>query len=253
MALKVDIKKSMESFDLDVSFTVPAGMLTALVGPSGAGKTTIIRMIAGLEKPDEGFIAYNDEIWFDSIRKIFLGTQKRFVGFVFQDYPLFPHLSVYGNVSFAAKKKENAEWFMNLFRIRQLRDSKPHMISGGERQRCAICQNLVREPKILLMDEPFSALDVENRRRLRKEMSVLKEKLNIPIIHVTHDLEEALYLGDEVLTIVKGKKDPKWLEQQIRNGWTEATKLYIQRPGGIQRSPKAYTDSHHLYTDSMQS
>jgi len=214
MALEVNIKKRMGEFDLDVSFRVSAGRLTAIVGPSGAGKTSIIRFIAGLEKPDQGLIAYNGEIWFDSTRKIFVRPQKRFVGLVFQDYPLFPHLTVYGNVSFAANKKGKVEKFMKLFRIWQLKDAMPRIISGGERQRCAICQNLVREPRVLLMDEPFSALDVENRRRLRNEMHTLKKKLSLPIIHVTHDLEEALELGDEVLTIVRGKIDPGWLERQ---------------------------------------
>jgi len=238
MKLEVSIKKRMRDFDLDVSFVASAGRLTALVGPSGAGKTTIIRIIAGLEKPDEGFIAYNDEVWFDSARKIFVKTQKRNVGFVFQDYTLFPHLTVYRNIRFAAKRKEKAKKFMKLFRIWKLRGSMPRMISGGERQRCAICQNLVREPKILLMDEPFSALDVENRRRLRHEMNPLKEKLNLPIIHVTHDLGEALYLGDEVLTIVKGKIDPRWLEWQIKKEWTEATQVNIPNAGGTPCSFK---------------
>jgi molybdate transport system ATP-binding protein len=233
MALEVRVKKGLGSFDLDICFTVPAGKLMALIGPSGAGKTTIIRIIAGLERPDEGFIAYNGEIWLDSTRKILLKPQKRFVGFVFQDYPLFPHLTVHGNVAFAAKRKEEAKKLLNLFGIWHLRDAMPHRISGGERQRCAICQNLIREPKILLLDEPFSALDVENRRRLRREMKTLKDKLGLPIVHVTHDLGEAMYLGDEVLPIVQGRIMPGWLEQQLREAREEDALLRDYTAGKI--------------------
>jgi molybdate transport system ATP-binding protein len=216
MALDVLLKKSLHHFELDLSFTVEPEELMVLIGPSGAGKSTIIRLIAGLERPDEGRIAFNGETWVDTERKIFLPAQKRGIGFVFQDYPLFPHLSVYKNVAFSADGKDDVERLLRLFGILHLKDFMPHKISGGERQRCAICQNLARKPGILLLDEPFSALDVENRRKLRRELKALKIKLSIPMIHVTHDINEAMVLGDHILSIVRGKIVPKWFQHQLQ-------------------------------------
>jgi molybdate transport system ATP-binding protein len=215
MALEVHVKKALSSFVLDVSLTAERGDLKVITGPSGAGKTTVIRIIAGLERPDEGYITYRGEVWVDRGRGIFMPSQKRRLGFVFQDYTLFPHLTVYQNVAFAAQDRKDVEKLLRLFGIWNVRDSKPNRISGGERQRCAICQNLARKPRVLLLDEPFSALDLENRRRLRRELKALKEKLSIPIIHVTHDLNEALYLGDEVLSMVKGQLDHDWLDDRL--------------------------------------
>ena len=125
-------------------------------------------------------------------------------------------MTVYENVAFAAQDRKDVEDLLRLFGIWNVRDSKPDRISGGERQRCAICQNLARKPRVLLLDEPFSALDLENRRRLRRELKALKEKLSIPIIHVTHDLNEALYLGDEVLSMVEGRLDHDWLDDRLK-------------------------------------
>jgi molybdate transport system ATP-binding protein len=215
MELKVDIKKALNDFDLEVSFTCKRGTLNVLIGPSGAGKTTIIRMIAGLQRPDDGRIAYNGETWVDVEKGIFLPPQKRRLGYVFQEYTLFPHLSVYKNVAFAAIDKNDIERLLKLFGIWHLKDSRPHKISGGERQRCAICQNLARRPQALLLDEPFSALDVEIRKKLRQELKALKEKLSIPIIHVTHDLSEALFLGDDILPVVRGRIDRNWLQPHV--------------------------------------
>ncbi|MBW1942048.1 MAG: ATP-binding cassette domain-containing protein [Deltaproteobacteria bacterium] len=221
MALEVSLKKRLTSFELDLSFTVSEGALKVIIGPSGAGKSTIIRLIAGLERPDHGTIAYNGETWVDTEQGIFLPTQKRRVGFVFQDYTLFPHLSVYRNVAFSAQDTGEIERLLKLFGIFHLKDRMPQNISGGERQRCAICQNLARKPKVLLLDEPFSALDTENRRKLRRELKDLKEELSIPIIHVTHDLNEALVLGDDILSIVLGKMAPDWFQHQLKEAWKD--------------------------------
>ena len=221
MALEVSLKKRLHSFELDLSFTVSEGALKVIIGPSGAGKSTIIRLIAGLERPDYGTIAYNGETWVDTEQGIFLPTQKRRVGFVFQDYTLFPHLSVYRNVAFSAQDTGEIERLLKLFGIFHLKDRMPQNISGGERQRCAICQNLARKPKVLLLDEPFSALDTENRRKLRRELKDLKEELSIPIIHVTHDLNEALVLGDDILSIVLGKMAPDWFQHQLKEAWED--------------------------------
>ncbi len=216
MGLRVHVRKTLTEFDLEVSFTAGEGELKVIIGPSGAGKTTIIRMIAGLERPEEGYINYNGEIWVDTKKGIFLPPQKRRVGYVFQEYTLFPHLTVYKNVFFAAADQDAGESLMKLFGIWHLRNQRPHRISGGERQRCAICQNLVRKPQVLLLDEPFSALDMEIRRRLRHELKLLKGQLSIPIVHVTHDLNEAVFLGDDILSIVKGKIAHDWLYLQAK-------------------------------------
>ena len=216
MALEISLKKTLHSFDLDVSFTVNRGAIKVLIGPSGAGKSTIVRLIAGLDRPDHGYIAYNGDTWVDTQKGLFLPTQKRRVGFVFQDYTLFPHLSVYRNVAFSAQDTGEIDRLLKLFGIFHLKDHMPQNISGGERQRCAICQNLARKPKVLLLDEPFSALDAENRRKLRRELKDLKEDLSIPIIHVTHDLNEALVLGNDILSIVLGKMAPDWFQRQLK-------------------------------------
>lgn len=185
--------------------------MLVMIGPSGGGKTTIIRMLAGLEQPDEGNIIYNNDIWFNSSAGIDISPQKRKLGYVFQDYTLFPHLTLFENAAFASKNKREVEELFELFRISHLRDRKPHKVSGGERQRCAICQALARHPKILLLDEPFSALDAITRRGLREELRNMKGKFDFPVIYVTHDINEALYLADEIVPVVLGKIDEGWI------------------------------------------
>ena len=189
--------------------------MLVIIGPSGGGKTTIIRMLAGLEKPDEGEILFNSKPWFDSGKGINIPVQKRHLGYVFQDYTLFPHLSLYDNAAFAARDRKDIDELFEIFRISHLRDRKPHMVSGGERQRCAICQAMARRPKVLLLDEPFSALDVITRRGLREELKNLKGKFSFPMIYVTHDINEALFLADEILPVVDGKADFGWMQRTV--------------------------------------
>ena len=213
MGLEARLKKRLKHFDLDVSLACEAGRLLAIVGPSGAGKTTIIRLIAGLEKPDAGRVTCRGEVWTDTAARIDLPTRKRGIGYVFQEFTLFPNLSVYKNVTFAARDRKRAEDLLKMFDIWSLRDSRPHLISGGERQRCAICQALARDPGVLLMDEPFSALDALSRRKLRDLVKSLKGELHIPVIHVTHDIREALYLADDIMPVARGRVENKWILQ----------------------------------------
>jgi molybdate transport system ATP-binding protein len=213
MELKISVKKRLPLFELDVAFSCLPDKLLVLIGPSGAGKTTIIRMLAGLDKPDEGTITFNGETWVDIKRGIFVPPQKRQLGYVFQDYPLFPHLNVQKNIAFAAQGETCVERLMKRFGIWHLKNRKVAMISGGERQRCAICQNLARGPRVLLLDEPFSALDAVTRKTLRTEIKQLKGELCIPIIHVTHDISEATQLGDELLPVVQGRIVSRWTLQ----------------------------------------
>jgi molybdate transport system ATP-binding protein len=216
MGLDVSISKRLPHFDLDVQLHCPGGSLTAIVGPSGSGKTTLVRMVAGLERPDAGRISLGGHTWVNVDERTFMPPQKRRVGFVFQDYTLFPHLNVRKNVAFAATDERRVDDLLELFGIEHLAESRPNQISGGERQRCAFCQALARDPDLLLLDEPFSALDVATRDTLRRELKALKAELDIPVLFVTHDLGEAEFLGDSILPIVKGRLTPDWLADQIR-------------------------------------
>ncbi len=215
MTISASFKRRLKYYDLDLSFSCATNKMMVMIGPSGGGKTTIIRMLAGLETPDEGQVIFGDEVWFDSARRINVTPQKRRLGYVFQDYNLFPHLNLLDNAAFAAVDKKEVDELFELFKISHLRKRKPHMVSGGERQRCAICQALARHPRLLLLDEPFSALDVVTRRGLREELKNLKGRLSCPIIYVTHDIHEALFLADEILPVVDGKIDRGWMQRTI--------------------------------------
>ena len=211
MSLTVSLKKSLRFYDLDITFECPDRKMLVMIGPSGGGKTSTIRMIAGLDKPDEGIIRFNGRTWFDSSGRVSVPPRKRRLGYVFQDYDLFPHLNLYDNAAFAAVDKKEVDELFELFNISHLAKRRPYMVSGGERQRCAICQAMARRPQMLLLDEPFSALDAMTRRVLREELKNLKGRFSFPIIYVTHDVNEALYLADELLPVVQGKVDPNWL------------------------------------------
>lgn len=230
MGLVVQIRKKLPQFELDVSFACPMEHLVALIGPSGAGKTTIIRIIAGLDTPDEGLITFNGQPWVDTRKGIFLPPQVRRIGYVFQEYTLFPHLNLYRNVSFAAQSPDLVKNLMTGLDIWSLKDQKPHMVSGGERQRCAIAQALARQPRVLLLDEPFSALDFVTRKKLREQVLSLKNTLSIPIIHVTHDLEEALFLADDIIPLISGQIMKRWMLQFLLKDRTRR----MHRPGTRQ-------------------
>jgi len=213
MCLTAVLKKKTKFFTIDVELSCPDGQTLSLIGPSGSGKTTIIRMLAGLVTPDEGRVVYRGRVFFDSSRGVNLPPQKRKLGYVFQDYSLFPHLTLHGNAAFAARDRGEVDALMDFFGLTELRDRKPHQVSGGERQRCAVCQALARDPQLLLLDEPFSALDVVTRRILRNELKKITEKRTFPVVYVTHDVTEALFIGNTVLPIVAGSVDREWMER----------------------------------------
>lgn len=216
MALVVSVGKRLKCFDIRMTFSCACGELTAVVGPSGAGKTTLLRLIAGLDAPDCGTVALGGRTWADTASGRCLPLQDRAVSMVFQDHTLFPHMNVRSNVAFAAPDMESAEHYMDMFGVLHLADCKPGSISGGERQRVALCQALARNPRLLLLDEPFSALDVATRRDVRSRLRELKRELDIPMVHVTHDLEEAACLGDAIVAMDRGCAAPDWLERQSR-------------------------------------
>lgn len=181
--------------------------LISIFGPSGSGKSTLLKMIAGLENADSGYIKIGGETWFDKEGGIDLRPQKRKVGFVFQEFTLFPNMSVLENITFAQSEKnlKKAKELLELTELTELMSSYPVTLSGGQKQRVAIARAIAREPEILLLDEPFSALDATVKRKLHEEILRLKSALNMPILFVSHDKEEVFRLSDKVATVKEGK------------------------------------------------
>jgi molybdate transport system ATP-binding protein len=184
--------------------------LTVLFGPSGSGKTTVLRALAGLDRPDEGMVLFEGESWFDSSRRRHVPPQARGVGLLFQDYALFPHLSVRANLGYglhrlgAAERASRVAGLARRFGVAELLDRRPAQLSGGERQRVALARALAPSPRLLLLDEPLSALDAPTREALRGELRHLLKQAAVPAIVVTHDRTEALALGDRLAVLVDG-------------------------------------------------
>ena len=195
---------------LDLAFEMGARELIALVGPSGSGKTTVLRTIAGLVPTATGAIQCADAPWLDSDARIHASPQSRRVGLVFQDYALFPHLSARETVALAidlgspADKRAAADTWLARVNLDGLGDRRPSQLSGGQQQRVALARALAREPRILLLDEPFSAVDKMTRDRLKRELATLRTTLACPILMVTHDLDEALALADRIGVLHRG-------------------------------------------------
>ena len=196
-----EIRVPLRAFDLQLSLAVERTV--ALVGPSGAGKSTVLRAIAGLVRPSSGRIAVGDEPWFDSSAKLDVPPERRRVGLVFQDYALFPHMTVRQNVEYA--RRHRADDYLDRLGIRHLERARPGELSGGERQRVALARALARDPSVLLLDEPLSALDPHTKAEVRSELHELLAGLGIPSLLVTHDFEDAAALADEVGVLVDGE------------------------------------------------
>jgi molybdate transport system ATP-binding protein len=196
---------------LDLAFETRGNELIALVGPSGSGKTTMLRAIAGLVPSASGEIRCGGELWLDSDAGLRLSPQARRVGFVFQDYALFPHLSARETVAIAmadgtaAEKIARADDWLVKVNLDGLGDRRPSQLSGGQQQRVALARALAREPRVLLLDEPFSAVDKMTRDRLKHELARLRAQLSCPILLVTHDLDEALALADRIGVLHRGR------------------------------------------------
>ncbi len=190
--------------DADLQIPLDRSPVTILFGPSGSGKTTVLRMLAGLERPDSGTIRFRDRDWFESSRGIHLQPQERRAAFLFQDYALFPHLTVAANVAFAAHPGRSRE-FLKAFGLADLATRKPHAISGGQAQRVALARALASEPALLLLDEPLSALDAATRTWMRYELRRMLREGGVPALVVTHDRLEALSLGDWISVVVDGR------------------------------------------------
>lgn len=199
--LAADFTLPLRSFELELALEVDRTV--ALVGPSGAGKSSVLRAIAGLARPASGQIVVDGDVWFDAKQRIFRRPDERSVGLVFQEYALFPHMSVRRNVAYGGAAR--VDEYLERFRIAHLADAKPDELSGGERQRVALARALARAPGVLLLDEPLSSLDAHTKATIRVELRELLREFALPTILVTHDFDDAAALADEVGVVVDGK------------------------------------------------
>lgn len=209
MFLKVKnlVKNYSSEFPIikDLSFSVKKGELISFLGESGSGKTTFLKCLSGLEKTNSGFIELNGKVLNDN--KTFESPQKRKIGFVFQDYPLFPHLNLEKNIAFNLEKKyeKNLDYILKLTGLKFLLKRFPYELSGGEQQRACIARALIREPELLLLDEPFSNLDSTIKESIREEIYKIIKKTKTTTILVTHDINDALNISDRILIFKAGK------------------------------------------------
>jgi len=209
-SLSISIQHSMLTSEgktnLEVCTEIKGNELLCLFGHSGAGKTTLLRILAGLTKPDKGRIVFNDIVWFDSEKRINMSPQGRNVGYMFQDYALFPNMTVEQNISFAQRIKDNAEVakLMVLFDLEALKNQHPAKLSGGQKQRVALARALAAKPNLLLLDEPLSALDWDMRTLLQQEIKKAHELMNSVTLLVSHDVSEVFQLASSVMVLKNG-------------------------------------------------
>ena len=248
---------------LDVELRCAPGELLALIGPSGSGKTSVLRAIAGLLQPARGRVVCNGALWFDGQSGLVLPPQARRVGFVFQDYALMPHLTALENVALplgaldrAAAHARAAE-LLALVNLEGLEARHPTALSGGQRQRVAIARALAREPDVLLLDEPFSAVDQMTRERLKRELVALRGRVRIPIVLVTHDLDEALALADRIAVMHRGRTLQTGAPEDVRlrpasptiarlMGETNVFKGRLEKPAYAGQPGRLRFDQHVL-------
>src|SRR5204862_120663 len=208
--IQVELRRPADAFSL-----------TVLFGRSGSGKSTTLRCLAGLERPERGTIRFGDEVWFDAERGIFLPPQRRRIGYLFQDYALFPHLRVAQNIGYglgkiaAPERRQRIEEITTLLGLAGLEDRYPKQLSGGQQQRVALARALVCRPRLLLLDEPLSTLDAPTREHLRRQLRHWLVQLRIATILVTHDRVEAIALGDHVVIFEAGRVRQSGSVQQV--------------------------------------
>ena len=210
MTLTIDVVHRQGSFDLSVDLAIGGG-LTALFGPSGSGKTTLVNLVAGLIRPDSGRIAFDGEVWADGQDRRFVPPHRRRIGYVFQEGRLFPHVTVRANLRYGARfaprgePGETLERVVELLRIGHLLDRRPALLSGGEKQRVALGRALMAKPRLLLMDEPLSALDNDLKAAILPDVERLRDHAGIPILYVSHSIEEVTRLATRVVVMDAGR------------------------------------------------
>lgn len=210
--LKQKSGKNKREFPMSVEFDTVADR-TVIFGPSGCGKSVTLQVIAGLIRPQTGYVKLGDRVLFDSEKKIFVPPHQRHIGFLFQDYALFPHLSVLENTAYSLRRwplplssenKEKTLEMLDVLGIADLAHSLPSQLSGGQRQRVALGRALLTEPDVLLLDEPLSALDVLLRIKMREELIQIQERFNVPMLMITHDLEDIKVLANYIIVYGRG-------------------------------------------------
>ena len=206
--LRVEARTRLGALDLDLTVAVAPGECLALAGPSGAGKTSLLRVAAGLLRPEHGLVETGGETWLDTRSGVDLPPERRRCGYLFQEYALFPHLSAWQNVAYPLRgsdRRQRAAALLDRFGMSALADAHPRTLSGGERQRVALARALAREPDVLLLDEPLSALDARTRASAARELAALLRDAEVPAVLVTHDFAEAAALGDRVAIVDAGR------------------------------------------------
>jgi molybdate transport system ATP-binding protein len=206
--LWLEAQTRLGELELDVALEVQPGRCLALAGPSGAGKTSILRIVAGLMRPHRGRVTCDDRVWLDTEAGTFLAPERRAVGYLFQEHALFAHLSAWRNVAYPLRtgdRRARAMALLERFGVAHLADARPATLSGGERQRVALARALARTPEVLLLDEPLSALDTTTRAAASRELAAVLRETGVPALLVTHDFAEAALLGDEIGVIQHGR------------------------------------------------
>jgi molybdate transport system ATP-binding protein len=210
--IEMDVQKNLQSAEgpmlLHIQFRIEKGCFATLYGPSGAGKTSTLKILSGLLAPDKGYLAVNGKTWYDSGRAVNRPPQERRIGFVFQDYALFPHMTVYQNLHFALGKKGDPamlDRLIGMIALEGLGNRKPAELSGGQQQRVALARALVQQPELLLLDEPLAALDLETRLKLQDDLLELHREFGLTTLLISHDTGEIIKLADKVFVLEKGQ------------------------------------------------